>query len=46
LSRGQVRLAPSRGKTRALSSLSLEVAAGEVFGYLGPKGAGKPVLRL
>ena len=29
------------GKTRALSSLSLEVAAGEVFGYLGPNGAGK-----
>ena len=30
------------GKTRALNSLSLEVAAGEVFGYLGPNGAGKP----
>jgi polyether ionophore transport system ATP-binding protein len=29
------------GKTRALNSLSLEVAAGEVFGYLGPNGAGK-----
>jgi polyether ionophore transport system ATP-binding protein len=29
------------GKTRALSSLSLEVAAGEVFGCLGPNGAGK-----
>ena len=29
------------GETRALNSLSLEVAAGEVFGYLGPNGAGK-----
>lgn len=28
-------------KATALSSLSLEVAAGEVFGYLGPNGAGK-----
>src|SRR5688572_33079794 len=26
---------------RALDSLSLEVAAGEVFGFLGPNGAGK-----
>jgi len=29
------------GETRALNSLSLEVPAGEVFGYLGPNGAGK-----
>ncbi len=35
------RLTKVFGKTTALSSLSLEVAAGEVFGYLGPNGAGK-----
>lgn len=29
------------GKKKALDSLSLEVQAGEVFGYLGPNGAGK-----
>ena len=32
------------GETRALNSLSLEVAAGEVFGYLGPNGADLLVL--
>ncbi len=35
------RLTKVYGKTQALSSLSLQVAAGEVFGYLGPNGAGK-----
>jgi ABC-2 type transport system ATP-binding protein len=28
------------GRTTALTGLDLSVAAGEVFGYLGPNGAG------
>ena len=34
-------LSKSFGKTPALTSLNLEVPAGEVLGYLGPNGAGK-----
>jgi len=34
-------LSKSFGDTRALVSLSLDVAEGEVIGYLGPNGAGK-----
>lgn len=31
----------NRGEVRAVDSLTLEVAAGEIFGFLGPNGAGK-----
>jgi len=34
-------LSKSFGRTKALTSLNLEVPAGEVLGYLGPNGAGK-----
>jgi ABC-2 type transport system ATP-binding protein len=34
-------LSRSFGKTRAVNSLSLEVEAGEIFGFLGHNGAGK-----
>jgi ABC-2 type transport system ATP-binding protein len=34
-------LSKAYGETNALSSLDLEVPAGEVIGYLGPNGAGK-----
>jgi ABC-type multidrug transport system ATPase subunit len=34
------RLSRSFGRTRALDGLTLEVAAGEVHGFLGPNGAG------
>ena len=34
-------LSKTFGTTKALSSLDLDVAAGEVVGYLGPNGAGK-----
>jgi ABC-2 type transport system ATP-binding protein len=34
-------LSKSFGRTAALSSLSLDVEAGETIGYLGPNGAGK-----
>jgi ABC-2 type transport system ATP-binding protein len=33
------------GTTRALDGLDLEVAAGEVHGFLGPNGASKPNIR-
>jgi ABC-2 type transport system ATP-binding protein len=36
-----VALSKSFGTKAALSSLDLEVPAGEVLGYLGPNGAGK-----
>jgi ABC-2 type transport system ATP-binding protein len=35
------RLAKSYGRVRALEDLSLQVRAGEIFGFLGPNGAGK-----
>jgi ABC-type sugar transport system ATPase subunit len=34
------------GRVLALDGLSLEVRAGEVVGFLGPNGVGKPVLWL
>jgi ABC-2 type transport system ATP-binding protein len=34
-------LTKTYGRRRGLADLSLEVVAGEVFGYLGPNGAGK-----
>lgn len=37
-------LAKSFGETRALSAISFEVAAGELFGFIGPDGAGKTTL--
>ena len=36
-----VSLSRSFGQVRALENLSLEVHAGELFGFLGPNGAGK-----
>ena len=36
-----VRLHKRFGRTEAITKLSLEVEAGEVFGFLGPNGAGK-----
>lgn len=34
-------LTKNYGKSRGIASVSLEVAAGEVFGFIGPNGAGK-----
>lgn len=34
----------SFGKTRALRGVSLDIGAGEIFGFLGPNGAGKSTL--
>ncbi len=31
------------GQTNALSNISLSIPKGEIFGFLGPNGSGKPL---
>ena len=37
-------ISKSYGKVKALDSISLDVASGEIFGLIGPDGAGKTTL--